>query len=66
MNTTSARRFAGHPNVVQVHDVFEVDLPEHGRCVALVHELAEESLDHRLRRTGRSMPVSWPAWPARW
>jgi len=48
----AARRFAGHPNVVQVHDVFEVDLVEHGRCVVLVHELAEESLDDRLRRRG--------------
>ena len=48
----TARRFSGHPQVVQVYDVFETDTTEYGRCVVLVHELGEESLKDYLDKSG--------------
>jgi serine/threonine-protein kinase len=48
----NARQFSGHPQVVQVHDVFETETTEYGRCVVLVHELGEESLKDHLAKHG--------------
>lgn len=52
----TAKRFTGHPNVVQVLDAFEVEHDEHGAYVVLAQELGDRSLDDRIRRGGALRP----------
>lgn len=47
-----ARAVAHEPNVVQAYDAFRVETAGSGPCVALIHELGDESLADLLRRQG--------------